>query len=104
MAERLRELRETFSFHLKKNDSEIVLAFAFKFIGREKVYNLLIKSLVGEHSAAGSMARESEASLPPTCCVSLDKPSPPRFKFFIPGRGDGANSPKVSLDSTFHEF
>lgn len=55
LAERFRELRETFSFHLKKNDSEIVLAFAFKCIGREKVYNLLIKSLVGEHSAAGNM-------------------------------------------------
>lgn len=52
MAERLRELRETFSFHLKKNDSETVLAFAFKFIGKGKVYNLLIKSLVGEQQGA----------------------------------------------------
>lgn len=84
-----------------KNDSKIVLAFAFKIIGKEKVYNLLIKSPVGEHSASGSMGWEPEASLPPTCCMSLGKPSPPGSVYFIQGMGDEANSPKVSLDLMF---
>lgn len=89
------ELRETFFFHLKKNDSEIVLAFAFKFIGKEKVYNLLIKSPVGEHNASGSMGCEPEASLPPTCCVSLGKLSP-RFNCFHPRNGRWCKLPRAS--------
>lgn len=81
------ELRETFFFfHLKKNDSEIVLAFAFECIGGEKVYNLLIKSHVGKPSATGSMGWEPEASLPSTCCMSLGKP-PPQFSFSHPRDG-----------------
>lgn len=56
MVELVRDERETpLFFNLKKNDSEIVLALAFKFIGKEKVYNLFIKSPTGEHSASGSM-------------------------------------------------
>jgi hypothetical protein len=94
------ELRETFFFHLKKNDSEIVLAFAFKFIGKEKVYNLLIKS-PGESTMHQGAWVASQRQAYHQLAVYLWANFLQGSIVFIQEMEDGANSPELLLDLTF---